>query len=110
MKKRVRDIRDLKVPAALLNDELIGCFGHFEQEMAVRRIIKKASESLARWKVVVRKEDFMEDDPSGYILDGFEELIFNGWLEPVKGVEGGYQAARGVVKRLLEKRPNAFKR
>ena len=97
------DLRDNKPPAKLVGDRLGGCFGEAEMEIAVRKIVCLAVEQ-GTWRVVLSEDDF---SPVGYARDGFLNLIEHCWL--IKGEGETYTVEPDLIKRLMRKRPEAFK-
>jgi hypothetical protein len=64
---------------AFVRDDLIGTFGQREMELAAKRIIKIAHDDHT-WAMQLCEDDF-DTAHSGYELDGFLDLIENGWLK-----------------------------
>jgi hypothetical protein len=98
---------DTAPPKQLVGDELINCFGEREMEVAVSIIIRKSVEANT-WRIKLRRSDFIQER-STCGVEGFEDLILHGWLNPSEGdPEGIYVIDTDVVKRLKQKRPKAF--
>ena len=107
-------ILDKPPDEALAQDDLIGCFGRREMEIAAKCIIKKAVH-FKTWLIPIKSEDFSNPDylkphTTDYSIDGFHELFQYGWIRHnVKNPHPEiFEVTPDFVTRLKDKRPQYF--
>jgi hypothetical protein len=89
---------------AFVRDDLIGTFGKREMELAAKRIIKIAHDDRT-WAMQLCEDDF-DTSHSSYELDGFLDLIENGWLKETD--KDRYEVSLDFLQRLKKRRPQYF--